>query len=62
MHEASRAFREWASRYDDPSFEGRSRAQHERWLAGQGAPVLRLAGERPVEELVLYVAAALSPR
>ncbi|MDQ0303519.1 adenylate kinase family enzyme [Ancylobacter polymorphus] len=62
MHEASRAFREWASRYDDPSFEGRNRAQHERWLAGQGAPVQRLDGERPVEELVLSVAEALSRR
>lgn len=62
MHEASRAFREWASRYDDPSFDGRNRAQHERWLAGQGAPVLRLDGERPVEELVLSVAATLSRR
>jgi adenylate kinase family enzyme len=62
MHKASRAFRQWASRYDDPSFAGRNRAQHERWLGGQGAPVLRLAGERPVEELVLSVVDALSPR
>jgi len=60
MHEASLAFREWASRYDDPSFEGRNRAQHERWLAEQGAPVLRLDGESPVEGLVLCVAEALA--
>lgn len=62
MHLASRAFREWAARYDDPSFDGRNRAQHERWLAEQGAPLLRLDGERPVEELVLSVAEALSRR
>ncbi|WP_428029527.1 adenylate kinase [Ancylobacter sp.] len=62
MHEAHRAFRDWASRYDDPSFEGRNQAQHERWLADQSAPVLRLQGERPTEELAQSVVEALSGR
>ena len=60
MHEAHRAFREWASRYDDPAFDGRSLAQHERWLSVQAAPVLRLQGERPLDELIRSVTAALS--
>lgn len=47
-----RAFREWAEDYDDPSFTGRSRARHERWLAGLDAPVLRLDAAPPVEDLV----------
>jgi adenylate kinase family enzyme len=62
MHEAHCAFREWASRYDDPSFEGRNQAQHERWLNEQSAPVLRLRGERPPDELAQSVVAALSRR
>lgn len=59
MHETHRAFRDWASRYDDPGFKGRNLAQHERWLAGLAAPVLRLRGEPPVAELEERVIAAL---
>ncbi|MDF2232782.1 adenylate kinase [Albimonas sp. CAU 1670] len=51
MHEAHLAFRDWASRYDDPNFSGRNRAGHERWLGARSAPVLRLTGEGPVEAL-----------
>lgn len=58
MHEAHLAFRDWASRYDDPSFTGRNLAQHERWLSEQSAPVLRLRGERPSEELAQCVVEA----
>ncbi|MGR3780870.1 MAG: adenylate kinase [Albimonas sp.] len=47
MHAAHLAFRDWASRYDEPGFEGRSRAGHERWLAARAAPVLRLDGAAP---------------
>lgn len=60
MHEAHRAFREWASRYDDPTFEGRNRAQHEGWLNNQSAPVLRLHGGHPPGELAQSVADVLS--
>lgn len=62
MHEAHLAFRDWASRYDDPTFTGRNIAQHERWLSTQFAPVLRLSGERPSEDLADEVAKALAPR
>lgn len=51
MHEAHLAFREWASGYDDPQFTRRNLAQHERWLGQQTAPVLRLQGEKPTDEL-----------
>ncbi|MBK1622379.1 adenylate kinase [Afifella marina] len=60
MHEAHLAFRDWASRYDDPTFTGRNIAQHERWLSTQSAPVLRLSGERPSDELADDVKGALA--
>lgn len=49
--EALSAFLTWARGYDDPSFEGRSRASHEEWLASLTCPVLRLDGSRPREVL-----------
>jgi hypothetical protein len=49
---AHEAFFEWAQSYDDPSFSGRSRARHERWLATIPLPVLRLDGALPVQDLV----------
>ncbi|WP_114854280.1 AAA family ATPase [Brachybacterium sp. YJGR34] len=55
--EAWSTFREWARGYDDPEFTGRSRAQHEAWLQTLDAPVLRLDGARPTEELVDAVVA-----
>lgn len=59
MHRSHLAFRDWASRYDDPSFSGRNLVQHERWLEAQGAPVLRLDGQRPVGELATQVLEAI---
>lgn len=46
------AFRDWASRYDDPHFAGRNRAKHEAWLAVQKIPVLRVDGTDPLPDLV----------
>jgi hypothetical protein len=45
------AFLTWARSYDDPSFDGRSRARHEEWLATLTCPILRLDGSRPREAL-----------
>ena len=45
------AFVEWARGYDDPAFEGRSRAGHEAWLEGLDQPVLRLDSARAPAEL-----------
>lgn len=61
MHENSRAFLEWAARYDEPHFAGRSLAVHERWLAAQSAPVLRLDGTSPTAEQVEAVIPRLGP-
>ena len=48
VHEAAFAeFLEWARGYDDPAFEGRSRASHETWLATLECPVLRLDSASP---------------
>jgi adenylate kinase family enzyme len=44
-------FLDWARRYDDPEFEGRSRHAHEAWLGQLDLPVLRLSSEMPVTEL-----------
>lgn len=56
MHAAHKAFRDWASCYDDPEFTGRSFAQHQKWLSKQSAPVLRLNGEHDPEKLADRVA------
>jgi len=50
--DAWRVFTTWAEGYDDPAFDGRSRAEHDRWLATIGKPVLRLDSRSPVTELV----------
>ncbi|WP_151717911.1 ATP-binding protein [Gemmobacter serpentinus] len=59
MYEAHMAFRDWASRYDDPGFSGRNIAQHQNWLSKQSAPVLRLNGERKTEDLARQVEGGL---
>jgi adenylate kinase family enzyme len=52
-----REFIEWASGYEDPTFEGRNRAQHEEWLTGLPCPVLRLDSSAAVADLVAETAA-----
>ena len=52
MHGVHTGFLDWASRYDDPAFTGRSRARHEDWLLRQIAPVLRLDGTEAPDSLV----------
>ena len=44
-------FLRWARGYDEPSFEGRSRAGHEAWLATLTCPILRLDSSQPREAL-----------
>ena len=52
-------FLDWAAQYDDGPVTMRSRAAHEAWLARVPCPVLRLEGDRSVEEnLGALVAAA----
>mgnify|MGYP007022271177 CR=1 FL=1 len=44
-------FLNWAKGYDDPAFDGRSRAAHEAWLDQLDLLVLRLDSEMSVAEL-----------
>jgi hypothetical protein len=44
-------FLDWASGYDDPEFDGRSRAAHEAWLNQLDRPVLPLDSAKPLGEL-----------
>ncbi|MGN8342570.1 adenylate kinase [Pseudomonas sp. SMV71] len=60
MHEIHVAFREWASRYDDPHFSGNNRAWHEAWLSEQAPPVLRIDGMNSAEKMAADVIHALS--
>lgn len=59
-HEAVSAFLDWAAHYEDGLREGRSRQRHEAWLGSLKCPVLRLAGEKPVDELVADVLAGMA--
>ncbi|NIL16439.1 adenylate kinase [Pseudomonas sp. AN3A02] len=60
MHEIHVAFRAWASQYDDPSFSGRSRAWHERWMSKQTIPIVRVDGLNSTEEMAADVIHGLS--
>jgi len=59
MYEIHIAFRDWASNYDDPAFQGRNRARHESWFSEQSVPIVRLDGSHEVHNLVLEVVVAL---
>jgi hypothetical protein len=50
----------WAKRYDDPSFSGRNIGMHERWLAKQSKPILRVNSECDPEVAVRAVLDKLS--
>lgn len=43
-------FIEWASQYDDAGIDMRSKALHSIWLSNLSCPVLRIEGDRTVEE------------
>lgn len=62
MHEIHTAFREWASEYDNPNFSGRNQAWHERLLATQSAPVLRIDGTGSAEQMTAQVISATQGR
>mgnify|MGYP001377426364 CR=1 FL=1 len=50
MCEIHKDFMSWARAYDDPNFQGRSRARQERWLSEQRKPLCRIDGARPLLE------------
>lgn len=55
MYQIHQDFLAWAEGYDDPQFDGRSRARHEAWLQVQGIPVLTLDSAAPVAALMAEV-------
>lgn len=46
-----RDFMTWADGYEDATFDGRNRAQHEEWLGALDCPVLHLDSAVSVEQL-----------
>ena len=50
--ENSKAFLDWAQRYDDENFKGRSKYIHEEWMKLLSCPVLKLMGELELKEQV----------
>lgn len=55
QHLANIEFLEWANKYDTAGFEMRSRKLHEAWLKNLQTPILRLEGERPVDDLLAQI-------
>lgn len=58
MAATNREFLAWAKAYDTAGLEQRSRASHEKWLATQSAPVLRLDSSEPLDILSRAVISA----
>jgi adenylate kinase family enzyme len=61
LHEKFRGFLDWAMSYDDDSFNGRTRKQHEAWLASLPCPVIRIDAGLPRETVLSEVIEALFP-
>jgi hypothetical protein len=51
-HEAHIRFLDWAAEYDAGGLELRSWQRHEQWLANLPCPVIRIEGDRSLEEKV----------
>ena len=60
LHQAHVEFLEWAGRYDTGGLEMRSRALHEAWLAGLPCAVLRLEGDRSVDDQLTKIEASMA--
>lgn len=60
MYEIHTAFRDWASRYDEPDFSGRNRVRHEAWITEQTLPVVRIDGTLSTAEMAAQVIRAAS--
>lgn len=58
-HDEVTAFLDWAARYEDGGWDGRSRQRHEAWLLTLRCPVCRVDGSRPIADLIAEVGAAL---
>ena len=59
QHRESVAFLAWAAAYEEAETVGRNRIAHERWLAEQACPILRLDSADSVQHNVKAVVARL---
>ena len=59
LHRSHVKFLEWAGSYDTGGVEMRSRALHEAWLAALPGVILRLDGDRSVEEQLAQLEASM---
>ena len=59
LHRAHIEFLDWAGSYDTGGVEMRSRALHEAWLAALPGAILRLEGDRSVEEQLAQIEASM---
>ncbi|HYB40353.1 MAG TPA: hypothetical protein VEL75_01220, partial [Candidatus Methylomirabilis sp.] len=59
LHRFHVTFLDWAGSYDAGGVEIRSRALHEAWLAALPGPILRLEGDRSVEEQLAQLEAGM---
>ncbi|MEO9870293.1 AAA family ATPase [Ekhidna sp.] len=51
----SQAFLEWARKYDDPSFDGRSIKQHQDWIKKLTCKTLKITGDTSIEKRIQLV-------
>jgi len=58
-HHLHNEFIEWASQYDEAGPYMRSKALHSKWLAGLSCPVLRIEGDKTIEERLNIVLNAI---
>lgn len=59
MFKIHKDFIQWAQGYDDPSFQGRNLAAHEKWLARQSKPICRVGSDQSLETTKNAVVSAL---
>ncbi len=57
----SKAFLDWASQYDDGTFQGRSLGIHLDWIKALEGNVLKIEGDTTVAERVTRIIAAIPP-
>lgn len=60
LQKNSNTFLEWASKYDDPSFDGRNITLHLNWIKKLVFPVLKIEGDTSVADRVHLIVKNLS--
>ncbi len=60
-HEQHKEFLEWAAAYDSGGLEMRSKSSHEEWINALPYPVVRIEGDRTIQESLKIVLNEISP-